>query len=1174
MTERPRRLLITAAVLACLAGAASAEDAVQHPGRREQSTPGLVLETGARTAACDVLTFTADGKSLLAAGDDKVVRSWAVSADGRLGPSDLPTLRWPIFREMRGNIYTAALTADQRRIVVAGHGQLSGGFAAAVIDRATGALLHGTGNPGEQQQGTVWASAFSPSGNRVALGTVTGAVWVWDLTTERLTQVGQHNPPKGRDPWTGTVRLVAFDGEDRVLSVGGNELRAWRVGQPDRNELLQTFGGPITVPAALSPDGKWVGAIPERPGQKQFTVELVSVSDARHKRTLTLDLTEVPFRLAFSRSGRYLAVAFRRVGQPDLDPTVTFYQVRGGRVLIYDLTAPDGTPPAAGPEQGLYAEGLAFHPTNEHWLAVAGGDNHEVILWDWKTSKKIGEVDQPGCCLWGVALSPDGDRVSFQETRLHKAPHPNQRGTGPWRTFDLIGRRFVDGSPPAPRPNGDSPDGWKVLTTTADSRQADAWSVESPNGKRFPLPWSRTEDEFPRCYAFLPGGRLVVGHYWGASVYDLTPDGPRRVRVLRGHDGYVIAMAASRDGKRLVTASRDMTLAGWSLEDWPYHPRLGAELFERDGKLLVGRVAPGSPLWEMGLSPGDAVEALLVADHTLPGQAKARLVFDRRLGERPAGTPAAAVEFLRSESRPGVEHLFFWRTPGDPKLYKGLTTVIDRPLWKFFPHGERDWVMWRWRDYYYDCSINGDFRIGWQRSQPLQKLKTPDFYRAEQFRGEFLKPEKLATTLRTWRAEPDLVRLNEIEPPAVAVGEPKPVAGGYEVSVTASAQGSLANQKPDRVLVWLNDYLLADWRVAVKDEGGGMKDEQKSGSDSSFIPPPSSFKVTVPADKLRGGENFVVAQCYSRGGARADASPRTIRRDAAPAGRTLYALLVGVSDYSRARPRQTRLRSAEDARVLGDALKAQKGRGPFAAVHVKLLPDEEATRTAILTELDTYRNRVKPDDLLVFHLGGHGTSLAELRQKKLPARKLAGLGRFLFMCGDFDLDRMPDTTVGFEDLHDRLSRLPCHKLILLDACHSGEARTAGGDTDANPVRILTHHGIGCTILAACGPDEEAIENDALDPIGGGHGLFTIALRRLLESGPVFAGADGNGDNRLDAAELAAGVAVQVKELVAEHNALLRRLGEKAGDRQDPVAFVPQLEKTTPVAAKVPGPGSE
>ncbi|HVK18983.1 MAG TPA: hypothetical protein VM533_18780 [Fimbriiglobus sp.] len=1161
MARRTYHSLTTAIAACMLAVPAAGDDGVEHPGRRERNTPGLVLETGARTAACDVLTFTADGKQLLAAGDDKVVRTWSVSADGRLGPSTLPTLRWPIFREARGNIYTAALNPDQSHIVIAGHGQTSGGFAAAVIDRSTGELRHGTGNPeGRPQQGTVWASAFSPSGRQVALGTVTGAVWVWDITAGRLKQVGKHDPPKGHDPWVGTVRLVAFDGEGRVLSIGGRgELCGWDIDRPLQQAALHTFGGPITTPAVLSPDGKWVGAIPEQPGREKLTVELVSLPNARQKRTITFDLVELPHRLAFSRTGRYLAVALRRVGQPDLDGSVSFYQERGGRVAIFDLSKPDGElAPIAGPMQGLYAEGLAFHPTNENWLAVAGGDNHEVILWDWKSGRKLGEVAQSGYSLWGVALSLDGERVAFQEQRHAAAPHPNRRGTGPWRTFDLTTRRFVDEAPSMPPPVDDSPDGWKMLTNAADNRRADLWHVESPDGKRYALPWSRTDDEFPRCYVFLPGNRLVVGHYWGASVYNLTSNGPRRVRLLQGHDGYVTALAASQDGKRLVTASRDMTLAGWSLEGWPHHPRLGAELFERGGRLLVGAVAPGSPLWEMGFDTGDSVEALLVADHSLPGQARARIVFDRRLGEKPVGTPASAVEFLRSESGPGVEHLFYWRTPGDLKLYKGLTSVIDRPLWRFFPHGDRDWVLWRWRDYYYDCSVNGDYRIGWQRSHPLAGLRKPDFFRAEQFRGEFLKPEKLGRTLTTWRSEPDLIRFNDVEPPIVTVAEPKPTAGGFETTVSASARGSLDTQQPGRILVWLNDLLLADWRG----DALPVRDGKAQGT------------VAIPADKLRGGENVIVAQCYGRGGARADSTPRSIHRDSTPSERTLHALLVGVGDYSRAKPRQAKLRAAEDAGVLARTLSDQAGRGPFAAVRVKPLLDGEASRTAILAELEALRDRVKPDDLLVFHLGGHGTSLAELRQKKVSPRKLAGLGRFLFMCGDFDLDRMPDTTIGFEDLHDRLSHLPCHKLLLLDACHSGEARTAGGDTDANPVRILTRHGIGCTILAACGPDEQAIENDALDPIGGGHGLFAIALRRLLEDGKTFASADRNGNARLDAAELAAGVGAQVKDLVAEHNALLRRLGEKGDDRQTPVAFVPRLEEKTPVAAKAPTPGGE
>ena len=61
---------------------------------------------------------------------------------------------------------------------------------------------------------------------------------------------------------------------------------------------------------------------------------------------------------------------------------------------------------------------------------------------------------------------------------------------------------------------------------------------------------------------------------------DLTPQGVRRSRQFRGHEGYVTALAVSADGKRLVTASRDQTIAGWGLEEWTdTHPTLGAVFF-------------------------------------------------------------------------------------------------------------------------------------------------------------------------------------------------------------------------------------------------------------------------------------------------------------------------------------------------------------------------------------------------------------------------------------------------------------------------------------------------------------------------------------------------------------------------------------------------------------------
>src|SRR5262245_50316875 len=98
------------------AGASASERQLE---RRFRARPELVLETGGRTGVCDVLTFTPDGKHLLAAGEDKVVRVWKVTEQG-LEPDRV--LRWPVFREFRGQIYALALDSRGRQVAVGGDG--------------------------------------------------------------------------------------------------------------------------------------------------------------------------------------------------------------------------------------------------------------------------------------------------------------------------------------------------------------------------------------------------------------------------------------------------------------------------------------------------------------------------------------------------------------------------------------------------------------------------------------------------------------------------------------------------------------------------------------------------------------------------------------------------------------------------------------------------------------------------------------------------------------------------------------------------------------------------------------------------------------------------------------------------------------------------------------------
>src|SRR5438552_18186681 len=101
-------LILFAVVVAAL----TVRPADAQVNRRDRQDPELIIESGGRMGACDHLTFTDDGKQLLAVGDDKVVRVWDV-VGGKLRPADPAVLRWSIWREQRGSIYALALSPDK-----------------------------------------------------------------------------------------------------------------------------------------------------------------------------------------------------------------------------------------------------------------------------------------------------------------------------------------------------------------------------------------------------------------------------------------------------------------------------------------------------------------------------------------------------------------------------------------------------------------------------------------------------------------------------------------------------------------------------------------------------------------------------------------------------------------------------------------------------------------------------------------------------------------------------------------------------------------------------------------------------------------------------------------------------------------------------------------------------
>jgi WD40 repeat protein len=1088
-------------LLAVLFAWTCAAETRAQTGRRSYFDPGLVVEpvTGGRLGACDALMFTPDGKFLLAAGDDKVVRVWEVSSRGLSLPRQPLTsaLRWSTYREQRGAIYALALSPERssRLAVVGGYGLRQG--ALAVLERSTGQVKYAyKGRTGNEH--VTWSLAFAPSGRSVVAGKEDGSVWLWDLGSREPRLLGRH---PGRNA-TNRVRLVSFLSATEVLSVAEDGLALrWDVTRRGVSTRLAAFQVGRIFRAKLSPDKKWLAAAGQ---QRGHNLEIRRLGGEEVK-TITLPRLDLPHSLAFDPKGTRLAVGIRTVPEK-----AAFFKETGDRVGIYDLTA-DPPRPSPGPRPTFHAEALAFHPDGQR-LAMAGGDDHEVTLWDLRRlARPVGEIRSPGSGLWSVGLSPDGRYLGYRTQRERDPSSPNRRGKGAWsRVFDLHKRVWVPAQDFRPTPPLETCDGWSV----EPSKDAYVWNVRGPGGQFFALPLDRTRDGLPRCYTFLRpqgghGVRLVVGHYWGASIFELGRGKPlAAARMLIGHQGEVTSLATTPKQDVLVTASRDQTIAAWSLADWPGQAELGARFSVRLGELRVEEVAAGSPAWEAGLAKGDDITLFAYAAREVKGGPEKWLEKLRR--------PVPGLECYFRVKRPG---------PAPAKTFDTLTTVRQRPLWRFFPTRQGEWVLWRWRDYYYASSAQGDANIGWQLSKDIDF--TPLFATAAEYRGHFHNPTKVAEAIRNMRFPPERVNLGDLQPPEVKmeVDRREVTDSDLAVTLTVRPRGQLDFHQAERLALWIGDHRFwppPGWR-------------SKKGEFQQ--------KVTIPKGRLRNGTNQLTFLCFSGAGTSSRVQQTVTRIGPRRKGK-LFVVLVGIIDFTKARPlpRNTSSPFANlpgvgiDLVRLRDAWENQKGR-VYGDVVIEELKDQAVTPAAVRAVLRKVARQAGPEDLLVLCLNGHGYSQGIESDDPGKFRK----GTFTFVGPAFDIRRPKETGVTSEQLYEDLSAAPCRKLVLLNACYAGNV-----DRAANPLWGLAPDGVGPAVLSASDFNQEAWTTESEG------GLFPQAVAEALDE--KFAVADRSGDGVLDTLELAQYVCRRVPVLLAELKKQEDFPAKRRKDMQTPVFF--------------------
>lgn len=247
--------------------------------------------------------------------------------------------------------------------------------------------------------------------------------------------------------------------------------------------------------------------------------------------------------------------------------------------------------------------------------------------------------------------------------------------------------------------------------------------------------------------------------------------------------------------------------------------------------------------------------------------------------------------------------------------------------------------------------------------------------------------------------------------------------------------------------------------------------------------------------------------------------------------------------------------TSKDARDFASTLSNQ-AKGLFKQIYTTELVDSNLTtergiRKAFKSVRDAYENpnvenRIFSKDYLVVFISSHGKTSEDKRFKLLPS--------------DYNPSDGDDFAIDYQDVAlAALEKVKCHKLILIDACHSGAAKGSKAAVDAESLLKLSRAAIGTTTITSCRSDEQSYEDNDWQ-----NGAFTEGLIEALtnkkcadESGTFS--SDANNDRKITINEVFNFIKRRVPNLVKNQKS--SRVTE-----QNPVLNENDLDMDVPIVS--------
>ena len=523
----------------------------------------LRLDPGGHIALIRDLFFFDHGRKLISASGDKTIRIWDVSDPTH--PRLIKTIRGEIGRGVIGQIFAIAVDPEEK--IVASGGYLADSSNPLLLGIIRLYDLH-TGRMIDVLKGhydTVTDLTFNPSGEYLVSGSLDGTAIIWKKKN------GKYVFYKKLDDFKMIpVTSISFS-NDRVV-----------IGTRDGKVYL--YDNNFKLVRVLEDCEKSIYKVLFSPTGEYFLTSsedgiFLYNKNGNFVREFTKKIPDFPLvTLSFSPDGKYLLAAARSPAKSTAECIV--YKFPSGKEVTIFTKHTDI----------VFAGSVAMR-NGKYLFATAGGDASEIFVWNNK-GEVLSKIQGIGSAIHSVAISNDAKKIAFG------FPHLELGTVGllspleyefDIEKFKLKKLELEIGFTKAQKQKGNIklvPNPLLPITEFCLDKDPEAillpfkylnLLLKFPNRiigiYKIDSPWSTSGISsehlmsliitlYPyHTYGVINNNFFALGDSVGRIfIYNLRGE---KVAELVGHEGEVFALAASDDGKWIVSASGDQTVKLW-----------------------------------------------------------------------------------------------------------------------------------------------------------------------------------------------------------------------------------------------------------------------------------------------------------------------------------------------------------------------------------------------------------------------------------------------------------------------------------------------------------------------------------------------------------------------------------------------------------------------------------